>query len=91
MKINACKLKANCLLSHTKPVIVSEATAVGSIGIMINPGSTSFLILNDRLENVDPDGSAMLANALKFKDLSELPVLERFLVACGPVPDIEVA
>jgi hypothetical protein len=67
MKMKAGKLKANGLLSHTKPALVSEATAVGSIGILINPGSTSFLFFDDRLEDVDPDGSAMLANALKIQ------------------------
>jgi hypothetical protein len=88
----AGKIKASGLLSHTKSGIMSEATAVGSTGIMINPGNTSFLIFNNnRAEGVVPDGSSQLANSLKFKDLSELPVVERFLVACGPLPDIEVA
>ena len=91
MDFKAVKGKATGLLSHTEHCTMSEATAVGSLGIMVNPGTINFLWFNDHHSNgIDPDGSSKPA-PLQFNDLSELPVLERFLVACGPLPDIEVA
>jgi hypothetical protein len=91
INVNAGKFKARPLLSHTKPAIMSEDTTSGSIGIMINPGSTSLLTFTDHEGTRYFDGPSMLPNELEFNDLSELPAVERFLVACGPLPDIEVA
>jgi Ankyrin repeats (3 copies)/MYND finger len=81
--------KPGVLESSTETIVTSETTSIGSMGIIAIPGGKSFLNFNDGA----PSMSQLMkpATILEFQTLEDLPILERFLVSCGPLADIRVA
>jgi hypothetical protein len=83
------KIKASDLLSHTKPALVAEATDIGSqaciqLSILETPRFSSSMTSLQAVSRVSiqtRSQSSTLANSIQFKDLSQLPVFERFLVS----------
>mmetsp|Transcript_37409 Transcript_37409/g.81886 ORF Transcript_37409/g.81886 Transcript_37409/m.81886 type:complete len:674 (+) Transcript_37409:382-2403(+) len=84
----------------TETCLISEASGTGSLGIMWNPCQLSFITLNkpNAVSGGSPhalEGESMqginMENVIPFRSISELDPPRRFLVACGPLPDISVA
>ena len=80
-------LKSNTSRAPTQMGLISETSGAGTIGILYNPepGQTSHIIITGGGELPNP------ANTIKFRSMSELDPPIRFLLACGPLGDINVA
>lgn len=78
-------------------IALSETSLAGSTQLLLNLGPSSRITFMEQdpasmLQNVREDQTRqMIDNALEFRQLDDLPVLERFLVACGPFQDLAVA
>jgi hypothetical protein len=74
----------------TETAMISETSGIGSVGILWFPGQKSILTFTDMSH-----GTETLTNAVKdhiaFANLSELAPPLRFLLTCGPLPDINIA
>ena len=83
----------------TQPSMISEVSGAGMASIFWNPNGESVI-------NVSPDHAKLLSGGMgkaalekfkasvittKFSDLSDLDPLMRFLICCGPLPDIRIA
>ena len=71
--------------------LFSETSGAGSVGIMWNPGSISFITFTDTNATSGSRPSVDMNDVIQFQELSELVAPVRFLLACGPVCDIDVA
>jgi hypothetical protein len=94
--IGADMYRPGSLESWTTPGIISETSAIGCLGIHLNPGRKTILTFRDQAlrmadieVNVDP--SDVARRSLMFERLDDLPILERFLFSCEPLGDLRVA
>jgi len=64
----------------SRPAMISEVSGTGMLGVFWNPGSKSVI----NLIGATP-------SSVEFTHFSEIPPVLRFLVTCGPLPDLDVA
>lgn len=87
------------------PSMISEVSGTGNIGIFWNPDGESFInllpasTLSGLANNLaEPQAfqsmanpEALTQNMQKFSSFSDLHPTQRFLLCCGPLPDLETA
>jgi hypothetical protein len=79
---------------------MSEASGIGTMGVMWNPGSTSFInmpntdaadFISGKVDLNDPNCQDLMKSKLSFTDFTDLHPIPRFLLCCGPLPQLDVA
>lgn len=77
----------------TQSCMFSEVSGTGSVAIMWNPGQTSYISFIDvnAIVSGRATGPPSMDDMVQFRSLQDLDPPTRFLVACGPLSDIEVA
>jgi len=81
------------------PAMLSEVSGIGMIGIFWNPGGTSFINMTQGSPADITSGNVgieeavgkNLQNMISFNNFSELHPTQRFLICCGPLPQLHVA
>ena len=82
----------------TTPGIFVEVSGSGSVRIMWRPGSINTIILNNATDSTmtiaEREYLAQYDNSFQrqihFRDFSDLPPPLRFLVCCGPLPQLDL-
>jgi hypothetical protein len=77
----------------TKRSLFSEVSGIGRLEVMLWSGGQGKNVINFGAAPslVAPQSGGLPESMIEFDDLSELDPLLRFLVTCGPLPDIEMA
>lgn len=80
------------------PAMISECSGIGMMSIFWNPGSTSFISIANESPYDIASGAVSLdaaaagnRNTIQFNDFSQLHPTQRFLICCGPLPQLEIA
>ena len=98
VKLKAAMYPSGSTTLPTVPGIFTEVSGSGSARIMWLPGSTNKILLNNATDpNLTIAEREYLAGhdlsfqqQIPFNDFSELPPPLRFLVCCGPLPQLDL-